>query len=1202
MRLATNCHILSAVDDDGITLEMQWWSETKRGGPRVESEDSSGYHWKEASGHGRAPQAVGFPWEDDGGWVMPGGVRCESNDVSGWLRGLGKDTLADIWDTLLRFAEEPGNDDEGDALACIQGRWYVQTNHTGSAKELVAIQCEERLGIVEARFACEQHPVIRIFALSEWGRHAFRSQIFCSNAALSYAALIPNAKPRKVPLCNPQFAGRIGFLPSMESMALFDDGKRLWVPPVALQGLLPAVLTEGCRFWGICDGDGAVSFVGEPFNPPIYSSLTYSLKVTCQHGVARVTRKVGDKIWVLASPIHAPTGSQIARFANILAPLEAMSHALFWTSEESQNPRDIPILDGQSLTLVELPRVQLRFAPGPDPGGRGLRLFSKEFGGFYLLDRNGVHDAEAWQAATGDPRASDLASYLATMPHAVVLRSTAGAIRILVTNADVVRPAIKVKPFSTDLVVNRKLLVALGLKTFLWDFHESGSLLLTSSLSGTLYLTLLTLLHRDYSAAARLVGSIGFDEGISADEERLLIFNLKSTVTDRHPNASAIRLKLLLALIAHNPKHFLLKPEEELIAGDYADYLVKLNHVSQHCRLLLREEGSLLRNMTDMGADFWPQAVNRKRFVEACLNDSSACVLTYGDSHPGGRREGFLGYQSLSGVMSSYVKNKWYENFTVDEKEAGKSRQDLASLIELMDRFDREDWTCSGTLFFTLYGILTGVSHTKLNGKDVAQTVARLALEKFWLRMVRLCKNPSGDDCRTIRASAITSASLVVDLAGLFQLLWNVRVLWRLNRTKAVRVRRWNLLTPAFCESGSKTPGGTARFNADACCRFRAEASDAVEEVERKNKQLRAELSQSSWPDLKSFSSKGQIYSLPLRAGSRDSPHLPSEPVLTYLAGFFDGDGCVSCQPDLSGCSLFVGQSFDQPEVLMLFHETFGGSVTLQCHGRGLRKPFLRWTVHGRSARIAAQLLAPRSITKREQLLLGAQWPDAKSRREDCKAELRALKEYDSAVAGPCSWEYCAGFFDAEGCIHQPRGAASLILVMNQKHPRVLKCLREFFARGLGKDATIAKSGESLHVLRVCGLASCKQILQHLLAAGLLRKAEQAELALGLTKESASQVGAQLGRLTGNQKFGRRLDADGQARARKILATQQQAARFKRHGQLAEAIAKLGEAAVLKEQHELLKARLENRQLLEYAAKLQNLHLNLWDGPFAHGM
>lgn len=59
---------------------------------------------------------------------------------------------------------------------------------------------------------------------------------------------------------------------------------------------------------------------------PFHGSLGFA----CQ-----VTRKVGDKIWVLASPIHAPRGSQIERFAEILGPLEAMSHALFWTNEDS---------------------------------------------------------------------------------------------------------------------------------------------------------------------------------------------------------------------------------------------------------------------------------------------------------------------------------------------------------------------------------------------------------------------------------------------------------------------------------------------------------------------------------------------------------------------------------------------------------------------------------------------------------------------------------------------------------------------------------------------------------------------------------------------------------------------------------------------------------------------------------------------------
>lgn len=38
--------------------------------------------------------------------------------------------------------------------------------------------------------------------------------------------------------------------------------------------------------------------------------------------------------------------------------------------------------DNSRLQLVELPRVQLRFVPGPDPiNGKGFRLFSKEFGG-----------------------------------------------------------------------------------------------------------------------------------------------------------------------------------------------------------------------------------------------------------------------------------------------------------------------------------------------------------------------------------------------------------------------------------------------------------------------------------------------------------------------------------------------------------------------------------------------------------------------------------------------------------------------------------------------------------------------------------------------------------------------------------------------------------------------------------------------------
>ena len=172
---------------------------------------------------------------------------------------------------------------------------------------------------------------------------------------------------------------------------------------------------------------------------------------------------------------------------------------------------------------------------------------------------------------------------------------------------------------------------------------------------------------------------------------------------------------------------------------------------------------------------------------------------------------------------------------------------------------------------------------------------------------------------------------------------------------------------------------------------------------------------------------------------------------------------------------------------------------------------------------------------------------------------------------------------------------------ITQKHPRVLECLREFLARSLGKDATLAKSGESLHAFWVCGVTCCQQIMQHFLAAGLVCKAEQAKLVLVLTPENAAQVNAELGRLTGNQKFGKRLDAAGQERARNIRRAREQAASLRKDGQLAEAGAKLGEVEVLKKEHDLLNAYRENYHLVEYSRKVQSLHHNSWHGPFVHG-
>ena len=412
------------------------------------------------------------------------------------------------------------------------------------------------------------------------------------------------------------------------------------------------------------------------------------------------------------------------------------------------------------------------------------------------------------------------------------------------------------------------------------------------------------------------------------------------------------------------------------------------------------------------------------------------------------------------------------------------------------------------------------------------------------------------------------------------------KALWP-GRVLLVRAA-WAVSTSFNCTAGPKD---------EACCGVPTRCADTLKELQKKNKQLRAQLSQSRWPGLKCFFSDGQIYSLPLRATKRNCSHRPAEGRLAYLAGFLDGDGCVS------GSLLKVSQSFDQAEVLMLFRKTFGGSIAYEHVGMGLSKPALQWRACGQSARRAAELLAPHSITKQKQLLLVALWHIATpEQRENLKSELRRLKDYDSAVTGPCSWEYCAGFFDAEGCITQPYAGASLVLEIVQKHPRVLKCIRSFLADTLSIRARVRKRKDNLHVLFVCGLDNCKQILQRLLDAGLLCKAKSAQLAANLTPENAMQVNTELRRLAGNQRFGKRLDAAGRQRAQKINSIRKLVARLKRKGQPAEAEAKLVEVESLKQEHDLLKAGHENQQLLEYICKLQSLHDNSWEGPLPCGM
>ncbi|CAE7776773.1 pum, partial [Symbiodinium pilosum] len=283
---------------------------------------------------------------------------------------------------------------------------------------------------------------------------------------------------------------------------------------------------------------------------------------------------------------------------------------------------------------------------------------------------------------------------------------------------------------------------------------------------------------------------------------------------------------------------------------------------------------------------------------------------------------------------------------------------------------------------------------------------------------------------------------------------------------------------------------------------------------------------------------------------------------------------------------LIVAQSFRKVAVLLSFLEVFGGTISRHSNGKGLCQPMLCWHVGGFPARLAAHALAANSITKRKQLQLAAAWPWERCGQEACRDELRALKKYDSAEAGPCSLGYFTGFFDAEGCLCH-LGGARLSLQVKQKFPTVLQCLREFLAENYG---CVHLYGYKTHsALSVSRTSICKEVLRAMLSSGLICKAEQAKLAIGLTPQNSLPVRLALGEQVGNQSFGRRLDEDGLERARKIQSAMSRATVLKDQGRLMEADTKLQQVQLMKGKHKLLNALRENEQLRQYIGNIRAL-------------
>lgn len=218
---------------------------------------------------------------------------------------------------------------------------------------------------------------------------------------------------------------------------------------------------------------------------------------------------------------RAPAGSLLFRLARTFENFEPLSHLLAWTVAEP--------LPGEEceVTILELPRLALRFRAQYDTFDMKWRLYSMDYSEFFVSD-----------VCIGDR--DSVATQLLGLPQALILQNLNDEIRFVVPTPPPIRPKIKTVPFTTDIVLDRHSLQWLRMKRryMIYDLHLSETMISTDTVAQTLYLALSRILAREYELTVPLLRSLRTDVPFSADCIRLL--DLIVSIEDTHPNAVSV--------------------------------------------------------------------------------------------------------------------------------------------------------------------------------------------------------------------------------------------------------------------------------------------------------------------------------------------------------------------------------------------------------------------------------------------------------------------------------------------------------------------------------------------------------------------------------------------------------------------------------------------------------------------------------------
>ena len=305
-------------------------------------------------------------------------------------------------------------------------------------------------------------------------------------------------------------------------------------------------------------------------------------------------------------------------------------------------------------------------------------------------------------------------------------------------------------------------------------------------------------------------------------------------------------------------------------------------------------------------------------------------------------------------------------------------------------------------------------------------------------------------------------------------------------------------------------------------------------------KRLKDHLKLRKWPKLTHVEVEGRQFKMPIKFKDLGPDFVAKIGAIDdeYLAGFFDGDGCVSNTSSLSGCFLQLEQSVQNSRVIFQFLIQYGGSIGCSRSGCGSSSPAIYWRVFGETAQQAAFILQRHCLVKKEQLHIAMSWPSCRDQREACTTRLQYLKRIEPNLPSDqvISWTYLAGFFDAEGCILIDRASKNIRLEIWQRDAAILKAIQSYvFSQIPSHDVALKLyGGLGRHALISSRSSTTAHMLKSLLDHGLQWKRPAALQALSGPKSSHSKLRRDLGIGKGKQSFFEKLDEDGCTRAREI--------------------------------------------------------------------